>query len=212
MPRRGLAETCLLDTHDVGIPLPKNTRYLLRNPVSHLLTRRFMATLVGLVQQVAPCSVLDVGCGEGMVLRQLEALGSRFVLHGLDVDVELLEVGKTIAPGARYLRGSIYHLPLPRQSYDLVVCTEVLEHLQAPEEALAELARVARRYCLLSVPHEPWWRMANMLRGKYWDRRGNTPGHINHWSAREFTRFVSERFRVVAVRRPFPWTFVLGEC
>jgi 2-polyprenyl-3-methyl-5-hydroxy-6-metoxy-1,4-benzoquinol methylase len=169
-----------------------------------------MATLVELVEKACPLTILDVGCGEGMILRQLQVLEDRFVSYGLDIDGELLRVGQTIAPGARYLQGSIYHLPLPDQSHDLVICTEVLEHVQTPQNALLELSRVARNHCLFSVPHEPWWRAANMLRGKYWNSWGNTPGHINHWSAGEFVKFVEEYFQIITVRQPFPWTFVLG--
>ena len=53
------------------------------------------------------------------------------------------------------------------------------------------MARCAQRWLLVSVPREPVWRMVNMARGAYWKDLGNTPGHVNHWSKRSFTRMLS---------------------
>jgi len=63
---------------------------------------------------------------------------------------------------------------------DLVIACEVLEHLDAPDQALSELQRVCRGQALVSVPNEPLWRMLNVARGKYWRSPGNTPGHLQN--------------------------------
>jgi len=77
--------------------------------------------------------------------------------------------------------------------------------------ALRELARVARRDVVVSVPREPIWRIANMGRGKYLRELGNTPGHINHWSKGAFVSVVADELAVRQVRAPFPWTMVAAE-
>ena len=48
------------------------------------------------------------------------------------------------------------------------------------------MARVARRWLLVSVPHEPLWRALNVARGAYLRELGNTPGHLNHWTRAAF--------------------------
>ena len=97
------------------------------------------------------------------------------------------------------------------EAADLVVCCEVLEHLNDPDAALDCVHGVTGKYCLMSVPREPLWRALNLARGRYLSSLGNTPGHIRHWSSRSFLRFVSRRFKVLEVRRPIPWTMVLCE-
>lgn len=171
-----------------------------------------MRALVDLTRRLNVQTVVDLGCGEGLVLRQLSLLWNkdRVEVHGVDIGTELLQVARQIAPSIVYLTGSIYQLPLPDQYYDLVVCTEVLEHLENPEAALAEIVRVGKGYCLLSVPYEPWWRMTNVMRGSYVADLGNTPGHVNHWSRQTFIQFVNGYLDVESVRQPFPWIMVLG--
>src|SRR5690606_37182112 len=96
----------------------------------------------------------------------------------------------------------------PDRSFDLVLAVEVLEHVATPALALAELARVTRGPVVVTVPHEPWWRVANVARGKYLRDLGNTPGHVQHWSRRRFARVVDGPLAVRRVTSSFPWTLV----
>ena len=88
--------------------------------------------------------------------------------------------------GIEFATKNIYKLADPADSARLIVCCEVLEHHEKPRDALGALALIAQPYCLLSVPREPLWRTLNMVRGKYWRGFGNTPGHLQHWSAAAF--------------------------
>ena len=107
--------------------------------------------------------------------------------------------------------GTIYALPYKDNSFDLIICSEVLEHLEHPDKALEELQRVSKKYVALSVPNEPIFMISNFLRGKNWSRWGNDIEHINHWSTRKFAKFVSKEFSIVEVKRSFPWTIVIAK-
>jgi hypothetical protein len=71
------------------------------------------------------------------------------------------------------------------------------------------MARCTRGHLLVSVPREPLWRMLNVARGAYVRDLGNTPGHLNHWSKRSFTKLLSRYGEVAERRSPFPWTMLL---
>jgi hypothetical protein len=86
----------------------------------------------------------------------------------------------------------------------------VLEHLKDPNAGMRELDRVCGGHLLLSVPREPIWRLANVMRGAYLRQLGNTPGHLQHFSRRSIRKLVEQRFDVVAERRPFPWIMILA--
>ena len=95
--------------------------------------------------------------------------------------------------------------------YDLVVSTEVLEHLDNPLRALKELSRISNRYIIISVPNEPLWRIANVVRLKYLSAFGNTPGHINHWSKASFSMLAKKVCKVRVALTPIPFTILLCE-
>ena len=95
-------------------------------------------------------------------------------------------------------------------SAELVVCCEVLEHLPDPDAALDVLASLASPWLLASVPREPLWRALNMARGAYLRDLGNTPGPPRPLvEARASCECSDERFEVVEVRSPLPWTMAL---
>jgi len=126
-------------------------------------------------------------------------------------DLSLERVREDLDPFITQREASIYDLPYPDKSFDLVVCCEVLEHLEKPRQGLAELARVARRNVILSTPREPLWRMLNVARLKYLKDLGNTPGHIQHFSRDNLVRLAEQCLSVKEVLMPLPWTIILGE-
>jgi len=85
-----------------------------------------------------------------------------------------------------------------------VVCCEVLEHLENPQQGLKEIKRISQN-SIVSVPIEPWWRILNLIRLKYLKDLGNTPGHINHWSVAKFNKFLKQKLKVKNTKIPFPW-------
>ena len=186
-------------------------KYGSTNPVVRRLMAGFEGTLAQLFAQAAPQSVLDVGCGEGVLTHQWATeLGERRIV-GIDLDDEKLkaEWATRQRPNLEYRTLSAEHMPFADGEFDLACAIEVLEHVPDPAHTVAEMARVARRHLLVSVPREPLWRMLNMARGAYLSDLGNTPGHVNHWSKRSFVRLLAQHGEVVEKRSPFPWTMLL---
>jgi 2-polyprenyl-3-methyl-5-hydroxy-6-metoxy-1,4-benzoquinol methylase len=186
-------------------------KYGSTNPLVRRLMGSFERTLDELMQRAGPRSLLDVGCGEGVLVhRWAQSLPDSRVV-GIDLEEESIQTGwaQRRAPNLEYRTAPAEDLPFAAGEFDLATAIEVLEHVPDPEHTLAEMARCAERHLLVSVPREPLWRMLNMARGAYLGQLGNTPGHLNHWSKRSFARLLAQHGEVVELRSPFPWTMLL---
>ena len=186
-------------------------KYGSTNPVVRRLMTGFHAQLDELFEQAGPTSILDVGCGEGVLTHEWAAKlnGGRIVGIDLD-DPQLHEQWKTrTAPNLEYHVMKAEAMPFAENEFDMATAIEVLEHVPDAEETLCEMQRCAKRWILVSVPREPIWRGTNLARGAYWKTMGNTPGHVNHWSSGAFRKLLSCYGEVVELRQPFPWTMVL---
>jgi 2-polyprenyl-3-methyl-5-hydroxy-6-metoxy-1,4-benzoquinol methylase len=187
-------------------------KYGSRNPIVKWMMSGFESALSEFVSKASPDSIHEIGCGEGYwVLRWNEQGMSA---RGCDFSKGVIEIAREnainrgLSPSLFESR-SIYNLDAAQDSADLVVCCEVLEHLENPEAGLQALQRVTKQHLIISVPQEPLWCALNLVRGKYITRWGNTPGHIQHWSKSGFVQLVSQYFEVVETRSPLPWTMLL---
>jgi ubiquinone/menaquinone biosynthesis C-methylase UbiE len=189
------------------------SKYTRTNAVTRRLVGGFFDALGQAVSSAdGVSSAFEVGCGEGVSTEKIKRmLPSGTLLHASDINRQRLAAARERNPDVPIAEESIYQLGRPDRSYDLVFCLEVLEHLDEPEKALAEICRVSRRWVICSVPREPVWRMLNLMRLRYVGGLGNTPGHLNHWSKGAFTDFVSKRIEVRKRLSPFPWTMIVGE-
>ncbi|HAR62380.1 MAG TPA: class I SAM-dependent methyltransferase [Candidatus Margulisbacteria bacterium] len=187
-------------------------KYRSKNLVAQALLFNFETKLIKLIESVSVKTLLDAGCGEGYLLRVLhERLLAPPELNGFELVPELLEQAKIKLPAAQLWEDNIYASTCKDEAYELVVCTEVLEHLEDPGKALSELFRISSRYVIVSVPHEPFFRLSSLLRGKYLKQFGNHPGHLQLWGRSGFLDLVKAYGTVVAIASPFPWTMVLAE-
>jgi len=186
-------------------------KYNSKNPVQKLLINNFLKTLVSCIKDIDVKTILDAGCGEGFILAELKKNDIGEYLEGIDFSPEALKVGREMFPFLVMKNGDIHNLPYKDNSFDLVVCTEVLEHIEDPYRAIDEIARISGRYCLFSVPNEPFFKIANFIRGKNLCRWGNDIDHIQCWRSREFENIINTRIDILTVRKPFPWTIVLGK-
>jgi len=187
-------------------------KYNTRNPIARAMMQGFLRSFLELVTMAEPVgTALEVGCGEGELSMRLARIG--WNVRGCDIADEAVVEARR--------RASIAGLTIPfrtldvlstgnvYQPSDLVVCCEVMEHLEDPSAALDALVALSKNLLILSVPREPIWRALNMARGRYWRDFGNTPGHIQHWSKQSFLSLLDRRLEIIAVRSPLPWTLAL---
>lgn len=212
-------------------------KHTTKNPIGRMFLDNFLTTVVMTIKPLDIESVLDVGCGEGFTLNRLqqEKIGKK--LEGVDAVKESLAVGKKLHPQLSLKEGDIYNLRYSANSFDIVLCTEVLEHLQDPGKGLQELLRVSKRYALVTVPNEPWFTFQRIARLKNALHLGAHPEHIQHWTSGGFEKFVlnsrhsglsrvsankdsgvagapqndDNQVKILVKKLPFPWTMLLLE-
>jgi 2-polyprenyl-3-methyl-5-hydroxy-6-metoxy-1,4-benzoquinol methylase len=186
-------------------------KYGSSNPMVRRMMAGFEAELDALLALANPESVLDVGCGEGVLVHRWARLSPQRQLVGVDLEEQSIQAGwqEHVAPNLQYRLARAEELPFGDSEFDLVSAIEVLEHVRDPLGTLREMKRCARCHLLVSVPREPLWRAMNLARGAYWGALGNTPGHLNHWSRRAFVELLGTHGDVVEVRSPLPWTVLL---
>jgi len=184
-------------------------KYESKNPLAQYLLGQFDNSIAECIKIAQPKTVLEVGCGEGHV--------TDILLKNSEASIEAMDISQTIvdiaqaeinSPRVNFHQFNIYDLA-EKPAADLVVCCEVLEHLETPEIGLLRLAEKAAPYAIISVPREPIWRILNFVRGAHLKSFGNSPGHIQHWSQAGFIQFVEQQFEIVAVKSPLPWTILL---
>jgi len=175
----------------------KYDKYGSTNPIVTRIMKGFFGRFDELVSLSGARSAYEVGCGEG-------ALAVRLMTQGLDVsgsDVDEICVVKANARAhaagfdGTFRESSPFDLRPDSIDSDLIVCCEVLEHVDDPESAWDVLCSLGPQNLLLSVPREPIWRILNMLRGEYLRDLGN--------------EMLSRNADVLRVRRPLPWTMAL---
>lgn len=132
------------------------------------------------IEREKPGAVLDVGCGRGFYTKALTQYKFIKKIVGLDTNPKYLNVAAKInnSVRVRFVEGSIYALPFKESLFDLIICSEVLEHLINERRALAEMSRVLKPggVLLITVPNRhfpPVWDPINWFMMRFF----NT--HIN---------------------------------
>jgi 2-polyprenyl-3-methyl-5-hydroxy-6-metoxy-1,4-benzoquinol methylase len=188
----------------------KHAKYSTNNPISNFLVKHFLKVAGDAYLSIVNRDrYLEAGCGEGHMSRYIISQKRPNEIFAFDIDKKEVDDASKNLPEATILAASIYEIPFESDYFDIVVCFEVLEHLEEPHKGLEELRRVSRNQLILSVPREPLWRIMNMVRFKYWNRLGNTPGHLNNWTRKQFISLVSEYFSIEKVYSPLPWTMIV---
>lgn len=172
------------------------TKYTHPSALYQYTLSRFQQRLYALACQIEAHSILEIGCGEGFVLDYLMKRRPDLTYTGVDLNSEAVQMARRItAPGIDYVCADGRQIPLPDKRFDLVIMSEVLEHVAAPEHVLAEALRLANPYVLVTVPLEPYFQGVSDLLVRL--KLGHCPGHINFWTTGGLRRWLTRRLRIV---------------
>lgn len=184
-------------------------KYESRNPLVRIAVSKYLEDLDSLLCDLPFYSFLD--CGEGYILEYMRKRGYAAKQFAFDSSKRILDKAKKLNENAKFVCSNMYSTGFKSKSFDVAALCQVLEHLDEPDRALNELKRVSRRFVLITVPHEPYWRIANMLRLRYLKDEGNTPGHIEHFSRKNLKTLLEKYFRNVKIKTSTVFLIALCE-
>lgn len=113
--------------------------------------RHLRRLIMSLIRPLNFKSVLDVGCGQGVLLDELRAEFPQIAVNGTEISELGLEVARKTLPDGRFWSLDAAKECLPEQ-FDLVICSEVLEHIPDDVSAIKHLAQMTGRYLIISTP------------------------------------------------------------
>lgn len=168
-------------------------RYHSANPITRGFHTARMEKILALVKElgngIERPRILDVGCGDGTFLSRLAGR-----LYGLDISAESVsEARKRLdGRGADIRVGDARKMPLWDAQFDVVICSEVLEHIGKPELAVAELMRVAKSggKIIISVPNEFWLTFGRAAMLKF---PAKLKEHVNSFTVADVARMVGKK-------------------
>ena len=171
------------------------------------LVRRFKALADGAkVRAYRPyladgARVLDVGCGDGHVLRTIARVAARPVeLVGIELSEQASAAAE--ASGVQVLRGRIEEVALPAGAFDLVIMNQLIEHVREPRAVLERIreALAPKGHLFLETPNVESLD-ARLFRRRYWGGY-HFPRHFHLFGTRTFERLVWDAGLEVVAHRP----------
>jgi SAM-dependent methyltransferase len=154
-------------------------------------TRRLIWSLIG---NLKFRSVLDVGCGQGSPLEEVARRRPGVELAGVDFSPRAVELARERMPNATFSVLDLTQGALDRK-FDLIICTDVLEHIPDDRAALRNMRAMCNRWCLVST-----------IQGRMRDYELHM-GHVRNYKRGEVRAKMEEAGFVV--RRQIDWGFPL---
>lgn len=141
--------------------------------------------------------VLDVGCGAGVMTKEIKRLRPDFEVYGIDSSPEAIELAKKDGGEVNFRVSDTYHLPFKNDYFSAAFSHHVLEHLKRPGQALAEIARVTKKggKIYAAVPLEGNWSSIHAFFYKipaYKKMRVRYLAHVQQYSLEEIKKLFGE--------------------
>jgi SAM-dependent methyltransferase len=185
-------------------------KYQTRNPLVRRLIRRFLDHLCTRIVEIHPSTVIDLGCGEGVVAGEVRGVLPEVRYLGIDASGEAIRAARVSNPDLDFRQGDILDGHPEDAAAELALCLEVLEHLDDPSVALERIAAVTSDAAIVSVPWEPYFQLGSLLRGRYLKTWGNHPEHVQSFSPPSLRDLVARHFPCVDIDTCFPWLIAVA--
>ena len=176
-----------------------------------LLSSGRFKTLIKLIKKHNPDKVFDIGCGSGVLCDMIRSWKPGTKLHGCDISDVALDRAKLVIKRVWKVNLNIEDIPVESARYDVVICSEVLEHLYDVNHALREVSRLLKPkgIGLITVPNLVYWRYRwNILLG-HLPIPVDDDRHLHQFTQKSFTEKLNKDDMIIlsvsGFRERFPW-------
>jgi len=182
-------------------------KYESNNIIQKIILNNYINEISLVIKKYNLKRIFDCGSGEGHMIIKIISQMPKVTFYSGDYSFEKVFTFKNKKiDSILHFVCDIYNNPIRHDiEFDAVLNLSVLEHLHNPDKAIDSLISINARYFIISVPNEPFFRITNLLRGKYLKNFGNHPEHIHLWSVRKFSEILEKFFEIKEKFYPFPW-------
>ena len=137
-------------------------------------------------QKITPDAILELGCGSGAVIGEIQRRGLASSCYGVDFSEHAISLMASLYPEVHGKTADVTKVPNPfnREAFDVVVVSHTIEHLEHPYAFLQAIRQISFKYLITEVPLE------NLLFGKlksvFQDRGNNSAGHVQFFTQKSF--------------------------
>jgi len=164
--------------------------------ICHLLARN----------NVKPATILEVGCGTGAVIGELQRRSIATSYFGVDYSEEAIQYLKATLPGIHCAVGDVMDSSalFTEQAFDVIICSHVIEHLEQPEGFLQSVLQLNCDVFVMEVPLENL--LFGKIKGLIKDRKQNPAGHVQFFDTASFLALLTDAgFNVADIYRYAPY-------
>lgn len=172
-----------------------------------LLLANFHKDMLAILNTLKITTLLDAGCGEGFTT---VLLSNKYEIKAIDTEKFYINYARMFNKrnNISYEVCDIFDINYKKQ-FDLVLCNEVLEHIEDYDKAIKLLKSASKKYLLISVPNEPYFQIANFLRLRHLKTFGNLPDHKNRWTTKKIREIMAKYGKIETTKTSSFWNFVL---
>ncbi|MEK7060896.1 MAG: methyltransferase domain-containing protein [Patescibacteria group bacterium] len=182
-----------------------------RNFLQYFWHTRKLKSIIDIVD-IEPNNILDVGCASGWFLSEISLVYPKAKCTGVDVYKKAIDYGKKTYKKLKLVQADAHNLPFKKNSFDLVICTEVLEHVVDPEKVLGEIKRVLTNDGIAIVEMDSgnflfkavWYLWTNARNG-VWHH-----SHIYQFNAKKLERMIEKNGFAIAQKKSFNFSMAVA--
>jgi len=145
------------------------------------------------IVRTIPCGnglkILDAGCGEGHLIEKVYSKSNKNIYYGIDITEVALESAKKRCPYADIQKMDITNITKENGFFDIIICSDVLEHVLRYKKAIRELKRVLKKdgKLIITSPNERNWTICRIILRR---KPIRVPDHFNSFNAKKMESLV----------------------